>query len=292
MSPVCMGVSKDRGVARIEKRRAAMYRMNNLPENILQALKPYYQPNEVPDVFPSIFLIKNEKYYFFTFAPAAEQLIMKENGSVPAFEEIKQIALIASNYNHSIESIANIGSKWVKAGRTENYEKLIRLLEEIEEKLGPLPDGVRTDVMQLKEAAGKILFHQKEIEEAVQKGAALWDRTNAQALVTEEDQQTMRGYMNELGTAQFKQNEIQIETQEQRERIDQFLSSRKSIFHLKAMSLYNGFKPYKKFMMNSNESIEMENVRQMMENANGPLEQGEGAADFLAHLRNPKQYRS
>ncbi len=161
-----------------------MIRMHNIPEHIKEALKPYYKDGEKPDVFPSKFRIKNELYYYFTFAPAVEQLIMKDDGTVPVLHEIRDVALICNSYNDSIESLASIGKKWVQSGKKENYEKLRNILRDAQEMLSPLPDDVEAAFHSYLNTANQIIENQNAIQEAVDDAIIIWDRTNLQEIAT------------------------------------------------------------------------------------------------------------
>lgn len=89
-----------------------MITTKNLPDSIAKTAKQYLKSNERFDVFPSKFFVDNVFYYYFTYAPASEQLIIREDGIAPSFNEIKHAALIAEAYNTSIVTIYRIGFRW------------------------------------------------------------------------------------------------------------------------------------------------------------------------------------
>jgi hypothetical protein len=261
-----------------------MIRMDNIPEHIRATLKMYYKEKEKPDVFPSKFQINGEHYYYFTFAPAAEQLIMKENGQVPFFHEVKREALIFNSYNISIETIIDVGSKWVKSNKRSNFEKLLTILRNLERKLPPeLTTAYHSYVM----TAESILEDQSIIEKSVQRATEIWDRTNSEELATEQDQIEMRKCIVDMGRAAYRQNEIQLRTEKDREIIWDYVSSNRWSVGL---GLFYKLKTFQKNMMkNTQENIkEAEEAGKMALRDDLPLEQHDNAEKVWKQLRNPR----
>ncbi len=265
-----------------------MIRMQHLQEHILESLKPYYQKDETPDVFPAKFSIEGGMYYFFTFAPAAEQLIMKEDGSVPKYNEIKHINLLATDYNYSIEFLLNIGSKWANISFLDNYVRFQKILNEIEVTLPADLSILREDILILKTTVSKIIEYHHQTVDLVKIMISAWDTMKKTELVTEEDQKEMRNNRFKLAQIQFKQNELQINTEIERMNVFNYLSSKKGLVHLKMWSLYLKFKPYQRKMLTSNQIVELEETRAILLKGQLPLEEEENTVDILAHLRNPK----
>ena len=266
-----------------------MIRMHNLPEPIKAILKSYYKENETPDVFPSKFHVNNEVYYYFTFAPAAEQLIIRENGVVPPFHQVQREALIFNSYNVSIETIINIGEKWVKSGKRENYQKLIGILMEIEEKLH-LPSDLAGAYNSYKITAEKVLEYQVIINQSVQKAKEIWDRTNSEELATEHDQVEMRKCIVEMTRAAYKQNEIQLKTEKEREIIWSFVSSKRWPLNSAGWGIYFKLKPFQNNMMKNTPANlkQADELGKMVLGDDLPLEQHENAKSVWNKLRNPK----
>ncbi|HHW38079.1 MAG TPA: hypothetical protein GXX18_12725 [Bacillales bacterium] len=267
-----------------------MIRMHNIPEDIKAALKPYYKDGEKPDVFPSKFRINNELYYYFTFAPAAEQLIMKDDGTIPVHHEIRDVALICNSYNDSIETIASIGKKWVQSGKKENYQKLRNILRDAQKTLAPLPHEVEAAFQSYVRTADQIIDNQNAIQEAVDDAIIIWDRTNLQELATEQDQIDIRKCIVNMARASYRQNEIQLQTETDREKVWDFVSSKRWPFNMSGWSVYVKLKPYQKYMMKNTvlNRKEAEEVGRMVLSEDLPLEQHEIANDVWQHLRNPR----
>lgn len=269
-----------------------MIRMHNLPEHIKEALKPYYKLNEAPDVFPSKFRIEDEEYYYFTFAPAAEQLIIRADGTVPSFYEVQKEALIFNSYNVSIETIVNIGNKWIKSGKDGKYRKLKVILNEVKEKLGPFSPELENAFQAYYTTANKIIEYQDMIEEAVERATAIWDRTNLEEIATHQDQIDMRNCIVDMTRAAYRQNEIQLNTEQERKQIWEYVSSKRWSKGFAGWSLYTKLKPYQNYMMkNTPENVKQANeLGKMVLNDDLPLEHHENAEGVLKCLRNPKTF--
>lgn len=267
-----------------------MIRMQNLPENIKNALRPFYKEDETPDVFPAKFSFKGELYYYFTFAPAAEQLILHNDGSAPFFEEIKEEALLANNFNTCIEKFVNIGAPWAVANRVENYENYRDILSEIESKLGPLPEEVQKAYEVAKQVPGIIIENQQQLLEAVKKADALWLERSQEELVTAQDEALMESYLVEMIQAQVRQNDIQIKTEKERKLISEFVSSKKGFLNFKAIILSQRLKPFDKYMFSSDheDAEEWGDLSKLALTGNRKAEEVIDHHKVFNKLRNPK----
>jgi hypothetical protein len=267
-----------------------MIRMHNIPDSIKESLKPYYKEREKPDVFPARFNIGGKLYYYFAFAPAEEQLVMENDGTVPLFEEVKNIAVITNSFNVCIETFETIGTKWLKANRIENYVKLKEILLQIESKLGPFPQDVEKAYRVFEEVPDKIIEYQKVIEESVKKADQLWERGKESQLVTEEDEKEMHGYLVDMIRAQVHQNDIQLQTENERKIIYDYVSSKKGLFNFTALNLAKKLKPYEKHMFTSNSegAKGWSELRHSVFNDDLEAERQKNAVLVYRKLRNPR----
>jgi hypothetical protein len=262
-------------------------RMHNLPEHIKEALKPFYSENEKPDVFPSKFNVDGRLFYYFTFAPDPEQLILMEDGNVPRLEEIKREALIFNSYNGSIETMAHIGGKWARSGIKKNYQNLMKVLDEIKNTLGPLSSSDQEALDVYKSAAKTIVQQQEIIEDSVKRAGELLDYTNKIELVTVEDQKRMRTFIVDMCRAAYKQNEIQMQTEQARNSIWKIVSNKRWPLNLPAWILFIKLFPYQRNMMkNTKESIQQMQEINMVTQEDLPLEQHDNAQEVIRRLRN------
>jgi hypothetical protein len=265
--------------------------MHNLPENIKNALRPFYTEDETPDVFPAKFSFKGELYYYFTFAPAAEQLILRNDGNVPLFEEIKEEALLANNFNTCIEKFVNIGAPWAVANRVENYENYWDILSKIESKLGPLPEDVQKAYDVAKQVPGIIIENQRQIYDAVKKADELWLERSQEELVTDQDEALMESYLVEMIQAQVRQNDIQIKTDKERKLISEFVSSKKGFLNFTANILSRRIKPFDKYMFSSDheDAEEWDDLSKLALKGNRKAEEAKDHYKVFNKLRNPRK---
>ncbi|WP_298473471.1 hypothetical protein [uncultured Psychrobacillus sp.] len=266
-----------------------MIRMHNLPENIKEALKPYYNKKEKPDVFPAKFSFKGELYYYFTFAPAAEQVILRNDGSAPYFEEIKEEALLANNFNVCIEKFVHIGAGWATANRLGNYENYKNILTQIKRKLGPFPEDVQKAYDVVKHVPDIIIENQHQIVDAVKKADELWKVASDKELVTDQDEEKMESYLVEMIQAQVRQNDIQMKTDEERRIISEFVSLKKWV-NLHAFILSIRLRPFDKYMFSRNheDAGEWAELRDMALYSNRKAEEVKDHHLIFDSLRNPR----
>lgn len=267
-----------------------MITTGTLPDNIKKAVQPFLKSEESFDVFPAKFIIDNTSYYYFTFAPAKEQLIMREDGVSPPLDDIKKVALIAEAYNTSIETIANHGFQWVKSDTKKIYQNFLQLLVETKDMLKGTPSDMYRSIETCIEAAKQIIEEQEKIEDAVEKAIRLGDTTNQKEIATEKDRDQMRQYVTQMGWAAFRQNEIQLETETDRQRVVDYLSSHK-LSSPKLFFKYMKLNQITKRMLTSDtrEGQRIDAVRRQIEVLEAEtLEESKDANEFLKKLRNPR----
>lgn len=267
-----------------------MITTGNLPDHIVKAVRQHLKSGETFDVFPAKFSIDNNSYYYFTFAPAREQLIMRDDGIVPPLHDIKKAALVAEAYNTSIETIAKHGFQWVKSDTKKIYGSVHQLFLETKDMLGTkVPDAIEQSFEACLYAAKEIVEEQKKIEDAVERAIRLGDSTNQKEVATEDDRNQMRQYVTQMGWAAFRQNEIQLETEVDRERVMEYLASNK-LSSPKLFFKYVKLNKMTKRMLtgDTREGQRIDEVRRQIEVLEAEsLEESAEANEYFAKLRNP-----
>lgn len=267
-----------------------MLSINTLPSNIDQALNEFNKQKEKPDVYPSAFLVDNKKYYYFTFNPSAEKLIIDEEGLIKPLDEIKYVALLANSYYVALLSILN-GRKWVKAKTKKNYMKLEKILLSIKNELTDFSNNINLlqSIDQFINTAKTIISLQTDIEQAVRDGIDKVQSTNKSGIVTKEDFNELRSLTLKMVRAAHQQNTIQIETEEDRRRLFNFLSNQ-SILKNPKLAFYNfQLGPFKKFMIRSESKIGKEVLdMDYVWSEDVPLEEHPNAGEVLAQYKNPR----
>lgn len=270
-----------------------MIKLSNLPIHILEAVRSYEKENEDIAVFPAKFYMDGYYYYYFEYAPSDDQLIVREDGTVPPIEDIEKVFLNANGHNASIHALATIGESWRKTSTIRNYTKLKRLLHKVEEMFQEmeLSNDVKQALESFKKVPDVIIKHQEVIERSVTRGRKDTVDMRKREVVTVEDYKRMRGYQVDMVRSAYWQNEIQFKTADDREKVMDYLASIRSLSNWKAWWLYQRLKPYRKNMYtqekNTKEYQEMQELaEEIFEDI--PIEENQQALDHLKYLRNPR----
>ncbi|MED1862369.1 hypothetical protein P4V41_02685 [Fictibacillus nanhaiensis] len=268
-----------------------MLSINTLPKHIKTSLDKFNTKNEKPDVFPSIFYIRGNKYYYFTFAPSEDELIMLDDGTIPSLKEINYVALLANSYNSAVNSIAFIGYKWVKSKTKRNYLKLYRLLQEVKDEFCKINTSAEINQSLIKfiETTESIVKDQDNIENAVEAGTRKVQETSKAVKVTEFDYIELRNINLQMVRAAHQQNTIQLESEQDRNKVFNYLDNQSLFSNLKLSYLKMKLQPYRKLMLSS-ESEQAKEVREMhyvMED-DVPFEENPLAPEALARFKNPR----
>ncbi|MCM3719802.1 hypothetical protein [Fictibacillus phosphorivorans] len=268
-----------------------MLSIKTLPSNIERTLNDFNKGKEKPDVFPSAFLINDEKFYYFTFNPSAEKLIINQDGSIKPISEVTYPALIANGYYTAIRSILN-GQKWVKASTKSNYIRLKKTLLKIQKELPKSPKNLElvNSLGRFIHSANEIVELQNVIEKAVKDGIKKVQSTNSIGIVTKDDFDELRAINLKMVRAAYRQNKVQIETEDDRHRVYEYLNS-KSFFSNIKLGLYNiQLMPFKKYMLRSETNMGQEILEMgYVMDEDVPLEEHPNAQEVLDQYKNPRR---
>jgi hypothetical protein len=266
-----------------------MITIKNLPLLIKEVAQKYQRNDKRLHVFPSIFLIESNKYYLFMYEPSRDEIMISEDGNVHSKTEVKKSFLYAFGYNSSIENISNIGGSWVKSGTIQRYNKLNRILTKLESIIaGEAPDEVLKSLEVFKEASRTIIKEQENISHCVEKGLVLTVETNDREIVTIEDYKQMRRYNDSMVRSAYKQSQIQLDTEEDRKKVFDYVSNNKFSFGFKLVPIAIQLAPYKKYMRTSKTygSDEMVDIKIMI-SKDYNIEEDTEALAAVETLRNP-----
>lgn len=260
-----------------------------LPDHIKKVAEEYNHSNERLDCLPSKLQVGNKSYYVVHYYPTLNDLFICEDGSVPAFEEVKRSILIVKVYQTAGNSLMNIGGKWLKAPTSKLYRKLEQKLTTIKKKVY---DSISIeDLTKLEKiiiASRKMKEDQDLIFNCVDKGTELIVKANETEIVTEEIQKEVRKYVEEMVRAAVRQNQAQLDTERERRELLSYLGS--VIFKKPSILLeYLWFKKNEPYMLNSNSPTakEMGELREMVKE-DKTIDNMENADEMIALLRNPR----
>ncbi|MBN3553067.1 hypothetical protein JYA63_02190 [Fictibacillus nanhaiensis] len=266
-----------------------MITIKSLPDHILNIAKGFQENNKQIHVFPSLLDIEGDRYFYFRFSPKRGQLIVREDGAVLPINQVKKAFVYGLVYNTSFENITKFGLKWVESGTLQRYQKLCRILTKLSSTIHQqAPQEVINSLTNFKECADEIIKEQKNIEFVVGKSFELASKTNDLELVTMDDCIQMRIYNESMVRSAFRQNEVQLETEEDRARVFKYIWTKKFSYNLKLLPIFVQLFPYKNHMRTSQTigSDEMESIKIMI-SKDLIIEQSEDALAALNTLRNP-----
>jgi len=268
-----------------------MIRPHNLDPKIREVVERYTKEEEEWDVFPAKFRIDGAHYYYFAFDPSADQLVVREDGAVLPVSQIRKVALIANGFNTSIEALANYGESWASKPIVSIYKRYIRVLKRIKKYAINIPSELKKELDQMISLSEEVIDHQITIRKSVNAGRKLTVETRNREVVTEEDFMKMRGYQMDMGRSGFRQNEIELETSEARERLINYLESQVSWKNWRLWFPYKELKYHDQRMYSKKRDPEevkiMEEIRKEIYK-DISIEQHPEADKYLACLRNPR----
>lgn len=267
-----------------------MIKEKDLPQHIQEALENYKEKGETSDVAPYKFNVNNKNYYFFGFPPSFEKLLIREDGVVPALEDVKKVGLVAYAYNTSVGSL-NEAQEWTNGSRMKiyetTYEQLLKLRKWVQYEAQA---SVNKDIEDLLDVLKSLIREQKKVIESIESAIQLYDNTLQKEITSEDDQKTMRQYVQEMVRADFSQNEIQISSEKPRNRMIEYLSSNKWSGLKKRFTIHKLKKNLEgmlsKDKMDSGEREERIKLKNELE-SKIPIETDPKGLELLNEFRNP-----
>ncbi|MET3730242.1 hypothetical protein ABID52_003883 [Fictibacillus halophilus] len=266
-----------------------MITSEKLPTEILDKIAKYKKHKEKTHVFPSVISINNINYYYIKYAPSREQLIIREDGTILPVSKIKSVFQYALVYNTSFENITNFGLKWVESGTLKRYEKLCNILEDLYNVIKEqAPSNILDSLKRFRECSEIIIQEQHNINKSVGQGFDLANKTNNLEIVTIQDCKEMRKFNESMVRAAFRQNEIQLETEDERKVIYKYVSRNKFSYGFKLLPILIQLAPYHKNMRTSATigSEEMEDIKRLI-SKDLNIEENPEALAAVKLLRNP-----
>lgn len=264
----------------------------SLPPQIKKIVFQYKRPGESYEVFPSMIVVDEKRYFAIVYPPSYGRLIVGEKGEVLPLKEVIKPALIAPAAEAAASSLINFGLKWRKSYSISSFRRLESILQYFIQKFqthAPVDVQQAMDVFQ--KIPDTLLQHQRVIVQCVDEGLNLASETNDREIMTEEDYYRLRKYKNDMVRSAYRQSEIQLRTEKDRKIVLEYLASKISRINLKDW-LYYGYLKFHDSRMLSESHFPKE-AQETKELADiifkeVPLEEHEEAPDILEQYRNPK----
>lgn len=264
----------------------------SLPSHIKKVVFQYKRPEEQYEVFPSLIDVDGKRYYAIVYPPSYGRLIISEQGEVLPLKEVIKPALIAPAAEAAVSSLINFGSKWRKSYSLSSFRRLKLVLNYFIHKFrNKAPRNVQQAMNAFHEIPDILLELQETIAKCVDKGINLASKTNDREIFTEEDYYRLRKYKNDMVRSAYRQSEIQLRTEKNRNVVLGYLASNISWFNLKDWLYYGYIKFHNSRMLSeSNFPKEAQEIKELSDKIfyEVPLEEHEEASEILEQYRNPK----
>lgn len=266
-----------------------MITVDKLPKEIQEVADQHKIKREKYDVFPSKFYIDDDYYYCFLYKSNNEQLIIRDDGKVLPYKEIEKVAMTATAYNGAIMTVSGNGIHWVNVSTKKIYTDFVDRLIQVKNSVYNLsPETIRA-IDNIVQAARTIVEEQEKIEEYAGEAIRLIRRTNETEVTTERDYYQLRKYVQKIGWCGLRQNEVQLDTELDREKVLKELQSKAFINPVIFRHIRKIRKVARRMLTHqSKEGQQFEVIRKhAKELATEKYEDTEEAKQLHRHFRNP-----
>lgn len=202
-------------------------------------------------------------------------------------------------YNTSMDNIYEHRG-WLSTNSISLFNRVNSLLTALLQNIpgGAIPPDVQQASDHFKTVPKEFIDNQRIINEAITNAAKLADQTNTSGVVTHEDYKKMRGYIVSLTRAAYRQNEIQINTTDDRKKVIHYLDSniKFSFSNIKRWQKLQQLKRLDAGMLskeNRNEVRDLENMRNDLFQYDfvSPEKYKRSLELFYAKTRNPHRQK-
>lgn len=266
-----------------------MLHYKNLPDHIKKVAKEYDLSSSRIDCLPSKFYYNGQNYYVISYYPTLQDLYVREDGSVPPYEEVKRVTLIVHVYQTAGETIIKTGGEWALSPSAKLYRRWEKVLASLKSKLqATAPPEIMESINRCLESAKRLRLDQEIIFNSVEKGTDLIVGANDTELVTEETQQRVRACVVEMVRAAVRKNDGQLKTERDRKEILAYLHT--VLFKRPSILLdYFWFMRNEPHMLSSDSETgrEMPELREMVK-VDKPVYELDNKEELYRLLMNPR----
>ncbi|MGD6898309.1 hypothetical protein [Bacillus infantis] len=266
-----------------------MLNYNKLPEHIRKIAEEYDPSSNRIDCLPSKFHYNGQNYYVISYYPTLQDLFIREDGSVPAYEEVKRATLIIHVYKTAGSTIIKTGGSWAMSPSAKLYRKWEQILISLNNKLeDTAPAEILDNLTRCLKTALKLREYQDVIFKSVEEGTDLVTKANDTEIVTEDIQKKVRACVVDMVRAAVRKNEEQLKTEGDRKQVLAYLES----IRFKKPSIildYHWFKKNEPHMLSSRSETaeDMEELKAMVKEEK-TVDEMDNPEEFYKLLLNPK----
>ena len=191
-----------------------------VPNRVVQTVKQYKRGKETYYFLPFNLEYKDEIYYCVQYEPTEQILVVREDGTVPYYDEAKKVIELSARVAGANAAL-NIRAEHLLRTRTiQTYRHILSLLEKIEKELKDrLSTEIREDLETFRQVSKYQIEKRREMEDAIAKGRKVIEKVFQEFRVTQEDIIMMDKYQLQLVQAMYDRNQAQLRSFEKRERL-------------------------------------------------------------------------
>jgi hypothetical protein len=188
----------------------------SIPPNIIDIIEAHKKPSERYNIFTLLVRYEEEDYYCVSYKKGKTitgYLYITKEGSVPAREEIREVARLSAKANYFNVTFYSVGRQYIR----RNSNSIVRALN-ITKKCLALGDAV-SSIDACKDAFESILAMRSEYDEIAERMNATLNRIGRSGIFYPQDYFPLNDLHFRLGELLFRDNYVQMETYDDRRKV-------------------------------------------------------------------------
>src|SRR5690606_7184110 len=160
-----------------------------VPNRVVQTVERYKRRKEKYYFLPCGIEYKGETYYYVQYEPINHTFIVREDGTVPYYDEAKKVIELAARVVAAYGALYYNAKHLLIKRTTQSYRHILSLLKKIEQELGyRLSPELREDLETFRQVSKFQIEKRREMEDAIAKGRKVLEKVFLQEFrVTQED---------------------------------------------------------------------------------------------------------
>lgn len=221
-----------------------------VPQTILEIVKKnkVYSSDHY-SVLPSVIKHENELYYYIHYKVTDRYLIIRRDGLIPSLKTIDPVIDLAAFFVAASFSFNHYGDKWIKEKTIQNYRRIKKLLSTLEEGLQNCLTSDQMDLLhEFYYTAQTVIDWQKKLEKVVEEGKKRMIKITND-IATFKDKEYLHQLQKELGRCVYEQNQVQLNTDQNRQRLITIIWRKIPTFNLRLWLAYFELKKHHQKML-------------------------------------------
>lgn len=191
-----------------------------VPPPVSRVIQQYRKNNEKYDVLPCRVRHEDHVYYYVHYNRSDKYLVVREDGAVPPFSEVQPVIEMSARFVGLHDLFMTFGNEKAKnKNLVIDFRRLSRVLNWFDRKYRRRlsPDAVQL-LERFQQVAEEVLASQERIVNVVEKAKQLLRQLKEREEISNEDIQQLRSYHVEFLKCGLRQNDVQLESYEDRKR--------------------------------------------------------------------------